>query len=92
MIVTRHFKDRLLERFGVVLSSEEIFKLVKGINKTHYGVDFENGEEFIVTLHHRHVRFVAVLQNGKLVTVHPGKPMSRKRFLKKCNLDRIKRI
>jgi hypothetical protein len=90
MILTKHFNDRLFERFGIVLSENEIFKLIKGIKKTHQGIDFKDGEEFIITLHHRHVRFVAVIQDGKLVTAHPGKPMSRKRFLKKCNLGIIK--
>ena len=91
MILTRHFKERLFERFGVQLNTNEIFKIIKGIQKTHKGIDFENGEEFVVTLNHRHVRFIAVYQDGKIVTAHPGKPMSRKRFLKQCSLGIIKK-
>jgi hypothetical protein len=91
MFLTKHFNDRLLERFGIVLNDNEIFRIIKGINKTHQGIDFKDGEEFIITLHHRHIRFIAVYQDGKLVTAHPGKPMSRKRFLKKCSLGTIKK-
>ncbi len=91
MKITKHFIDRVAERFGVFLSWQEINEISKKVKKLHLGIDFVDGELIDIFLHHHNLRFTAIVGNGKLVTAHAGKKMGRKRYLKCLNLGTIKK-
>lgn len=91
LIFTKHFHQRILDRYGVVLTDEELSEIRNKILATRCGVGFSNGEHFDVILHHKKIKFCAVFQDGKIVTAHANKPMPRKKFLKKWNLGHIKK-
>ena len=91
MIITNHFRERLFERCGIVLTEEEEKEIIKRIQSTHQGISFGEEEWFDVFLHHKNTRFVAILRGEKLVTAHAGKRMSYKKFKKQWNSGRIKK-
>jgi hypothetical protein len=91
MFFTRHFHERVFERFGIALTGEELNKIQNGILKTRDGLPFDEYEEFDVFLNHRSLYMLLVMRSGRIVTAHRNKKMGRKKFLK-WNLDRTKSV